>query len=116
MHVQGHWLTISTIGTSHFDVHVYDSMYPSAGTLVKPQTAALLHTVFRNLFNTHECSDPGYDCGLFAVAFAVALAFGNSPVQFHFEQQKIQQQLWKCFQNRKMNMFLYVTSCDEPQN
>ena len=44
MHVQGHWLTISTIGTSHLDVHVYDSMYPSAGTLVKAQTAALLHT------------------------------------------------------------------------
>ena len=32
------------IGTSHPDVHVYDSMYPSAGTLVKAQTAALLHT------------------------------------------------------------------------
>ena len=41
---RGHWLTISMIGTSHPDVHVYDSMYPSAGTLVKAQTAALLHT------------------------------------------------------------------------
>ena len=43
---RGHWLTISIIGNSHPDVHVYDSMYPSAGTLVKAQTAALLHTEF----------------------------------------------------------------------
>ena len=38
-----HWLTISTIGTSRPDVHVYDSMYPTAGTLVKAQTT-VLHT------------------------------------------------------------------------
>ena len=36
-----HWLTIPTIGTSRPDVHVYDSMYPTAGTLVKAQTAVL---------------------------------------------------------------------------
>ena len=39
----GHWLKISTIGTSRPDVNVYDSMYPTAGTLVKAQTA-VLHT------------------------------------------------------------------------
>ena len=38
-----HWLTISTIGTFRPDVHAYDSMYPTAGTLVKAQTA-VLHT------------------------------------------------------------------------
>ena len=41
---RGHWLPISTIGTSHPDVHVYDSIYPSPGTLVKAQIAAHLHT------------------------------------------------------------------------
>ena len=56
---QGHWLTISTIGTSHPDVHVYDTMYPSAGTLVKAQTAALLHTESLAICLIHECSDAG---------------------------------------------------------
>ena len=62
---RGHWLTISSISTSHPDVHVYGSMYPSAGTLVKAQIAALLHT--ENLPAIHECSHAGrrYDCGLF---------------------------------------------------
>ena len=107
---RGHWLTISTIGTSHPDVHVYDSMYPSAGTLVKAQTAALLHTespAIRLKFMSVQMQAGGYDCGLFAVAFAVALAFGNPPGQFHFEQQKMRHHLWKCFENRKINMFPY---------
>ena len=107
---RGHWLTISTIGTSHPDVHVYDSMYPSAGTLVKAQTAALLHTespAIHLKFMSVQMQAGGYDCGLFAVAFAVALAFGNPPGQFHFEQQKMRHHLWKCFENRKINMFPY---------
>ena len=41
---RGHWLTISMIGTSHPDVHVYDSMYPTAGSHVKTQTTAILYT------------------------------------------------------------------------
>ena len=44
---RGHWLTISTIGTSRPDVHVYDSMYPTAGTLVKAQTAVLPNHRYR---------------------------------------------------------------------
>ena len=70
---RGHWLTISTIGTSHPDVHVYNSMYPSAGSLVKAQTAALLHTespAIRLQFMNVQMQAGGYDCGLFAVAFA----------------------------------------------
>ena len=72
---QGHWQTISTIGTSHPDIHVYDSMHPSAGTLVKAQTAALLHTespVIGLKFMHVQMQAGGYDCSLFAVAFAFA--------------------------------------------
>ena len=35
---------ISMTGIAYPDVHVYDSMHPSAGTLVIAQPAALLHT------------------------------------------------------------------------
>ena len=66
---RGHWLTISTIGTSRPDVHVYDSMYPTAGTLVKVQTA-VLHTESPAIclqFMNVQMQAEGYDCGLFAV-------------------------------------------------
>ena len=64
-----HWLTISTISTSHSDVHVYDSLYPTAGTLVKAQTAVLdtespaIYLQFMNVW----IQAMGYDCGLFVV-------------------------------------------------
>ena len=61
---RGHWLTISTIGTSHLDIHVYDSMYPSAGTLMKAQTAALLHTESPAIRLKWPSLIAGLDCGL----------------------------------------------------
>ena len=41
---QGQWVTISTIGTPHPTVHVYDSLYSCAGTHLKAQIAAVLAT------------------------------------------------------------------------
>ena len=107
---RGHWLTISTIGTSHPDVHVYDSMYPSAGTLVKAQAAALLHTELPEIclqFMNVQMQAGGYACGLFAVAFATALAFGKPPGQYHFDQAKMRRHLWNCFERRNMSLFPY---------
>ena len=70
----GHWLTISTIGTTHPSVHIYDSMYPSVSTKTKSQIAALLNTQFPAIHLQHmnvQMQAGGYDCGLFALAFAI---------------------------------------------
>ena len=107
---RGHWLTISMIGTSHPDVHVYNSMYHSVGTFVKAQTAALLHTespAIRLQFMNVQMQAGGYDCGLFAVAFATALAFGEPPGRYHFAQEKMRHHLWSCFERRQISMFPY---------
>ena len=40
---------LSTIGTKHPIVHVYDSVYPSASATVKAQVAAPLHTTFPSI-------------------------------------------------------------------
>ena len=73
------WLTIgSTIGTSRPDVHVYNSMYPLAGTLVKAQTTALLHTESPAIclqFMNVQMQARGYECGLFAVEIGIRTFF-----------------------------------------
>lgn len=43
LHSQYHWLTITTIGTSHPTVRVYDSLHQSLAHSIKMQVAALLH-------------------------------------------------------------------------
>ena len=43
LHSQYHWHTISTIGTSHPTVRVYDSLHQSLAHSIRMQVAALLH-------------------------------------------------------------------------
>ena len=105
-----HWLTISTIGTSHPVMHVYDSMYLSASTLVKAQIATILHKVYPAI--TLQIIDVqmqagSYDCGLLALTSLASLALGKSLGQYHFQQDKMPQHLWRCFQNRKLSVFPY---------
>ena len=72
-----HWLTISTIGAATDEVFVFDSMYASVSTKVKHQIAALLATQSKTIklsFVDVQKQSGGYDCGLFALAFATALA------------------------------------------
>ena len=39
-----HWITISTVGTKHSTVKIYDSLYNTLPYETKEQIAALLHT------------------------------------------------------------------------
>ena len=47
----------------------------------------------------------GYDCGLFAVAFATALVHGEQSGRFQFDQNKMRQHLLKCLQEGEMTPF-----------
>ena len=46
-----------------------------------------------------------YACGLYAVAYATALAHGLNPVEAHFEQRKMRRHLYKCFMDGKLTPF-----------
>ena len=60
------------------------------GTFVKAQTAALLHTesaaIHLQFMNVQ--TQGGYECGLFAVAFATMLAIGEPPGRYHFTSSR----------------------------
>lgn len=45
------------------------------------------------------------DCGLFAIAFTVHLAFRDDPQHIVFEQSQMRPHLLKCFQRKKMEPF-----------
>ena len=104
----GHWVTTSTIGTTHPTVQVYDSLYSSAGTRLKAQIAALLATEQPELvlnFMDVPVQSGSNDCGLFAIAFATALALGVKPELFLFDQSKMRRHLQQCLERGKMQMF-----------
>ena len=47
----------------------------------------------------------GSDCGLFAIAFAVHLAFGDNLSTLQFDQTLMRRHLLKCFQQKDMMPF-----------
>ena len=104
----GHWNTISTIGMKHGEVQVFDSMYMCLPTMAKAQIATLLATeqpaIKVNYMDVHMQSG-GYDCGLFAIAFATALVYGNQPGHFIFHQEKTRAHLIQCLQQQEMSLF-----------
>ena len=46
-----------------------------------------------------------YDCGLFAIVFATALALGEKPELFFFDQWNMRAHLRKCFEDGGMKIF-----------
>ena len=100
-----HWLLISTVGVKHPTVQVYDSMYQSIGSHTKKQIASLLHTdssdIKIHMINTQRQTG-GSDCGLFAIAFATAIAFGLQPEDYCFNQAKMREHLIRCLEAGKM--------------
>ena len=103
-----HWLTITTIGTSHPEVLVYDSLCSTVPEKVKSQISSLLCTRERSvrLQFVDVVKQAGVnDCGVFAVAYATALCLGKSPGKYSFDQTKMRKHLQSCLQKRHFTMF-----------
>ena len=87
----GHWVTISTIGTDHPVVNIYDSVYSTACDELQQQIASILITQHSSIilhFIDVQLQSGSSDCGLFAIAYATALVFGEMPQNFVSTKRK----------------------------
>ena len=103
----GHWNTVSTVGVRHSEVQIFDSMYMCIPTMAKAQITNLLNTVESSVtvsFMDVQMQSGEYDCGLFSIAFATALVFGEWPGCFLFHQKEMRVHL-QCFECQQMSMF-----------
>ena len=107
----GHWVTVSTIGTVHPTVSIYDSLYSSAGTALLSQIAGILSTKEAEItlkFMDVPVQSGASDCGVYAIAFATALAQGKHPECYVFSQHKMRAHLRRCLISGKMEIFPYT--------
>lgn len=86
IHTNGnHWVTVAGIHGSF--VKVYDSKYKSVTEDTKRQIACLTAPdkkyIDIHVENT-QCQKGSSDCGLYAVAFATEICFGNNPASYRF--------------------------------
>lgn len=107
LHVQGnHWMTVA--GGSPSMVHVYDSMYNFTTPETKMQVASILCSAeHRITFKVHKIQfqKGTMDCGLFAIAYATDLAFGNDPASFNYEQGALRTHFVNCISNDELVPF-----------
>ena len=46
-----------------------------------------------------------YDCGIYAIAYTTALAYGQDPTCHHYNQEKMRTHLRSCLLARKLKVF-----------
>ena len=91
-------------------MQIYDSLSTPLGEKVQGQLVALSEkfvdnaTLIIEKINVQK-QKGGNDCGLFAIAFATALAFGQSPWDHSYIQESMREHLLKCFKNNRMRPF-----------
>ena len=110
----GHVVTVSTIGTLHSTVSVYDSLYSSAGTTLQSQIVCILSAKEAEItlnFMDVPVQPGASDCGVYAIAFAAALAQGKQPECYVFTQHKMRAHLRRCLIGGRMKMFPYTEVC-----
>lgn len=100
-------LFISSIGCSPGVVHLFDSFYNDVIlTEVEEQTQDLLggkqvHLVYVPVRQQTN----GSDCGVFAIAFATCLAFGENPAHVTFNVPKMRPHLATCLKHKYISFF-----------
>lgn len=104
----GHWLTISTLNLKPGYVNVYDSLNLDLDLDVTNQICTILRQestyVTANKVPMQQ-QHGNEDCGLFAVATAVALCCGHEPNKILFRQDLLRNHLINCLEQGNFSMF-----------
>ena len=103
-----HWVTIITDNTVDPVVCVYDSKFDVPSSHLSAQLACLLMTRAAAItvkFVDMKKQEGSYDCGIYAIAYATALAYGHDPAGHHYDQEKMRTHLRSCLLARKLTVF-----------
>ena len=105
-----HWVCISNKGLPPGIVVVFDSMpsYTKDSTCLQKQVSVILHTMQKFFVIQHvdvQRQNGASDCGLFALAFAVALCNGQYPHEYKYNQDRMRHHLIECLEKQCMTPF-----------
>ena len=107
LNIQGnHWCTIA--GTSDSVVNIYDSLLTYLPEDAKMQIAGIMcsqkATIECKLHKVQNQQGTS-DCGLFAIAFATDLAYGNEPASAKYDQAKLREHFLDCLSKNILTPF-----------
>ena len=102
-----HWIVATTVKCVNGQVLVIDSLYKSIDDETKSTVCRLFQSKEPPVIKVvnPQRQKGGKDCGLFAIAFATAIAFDENPVKKRFKQESMRTHLAACFQCNKITQF-----------
>ena len=103
-----HWITATTLNGKAGEVKVFDSLF----TFCDKETRGIMYEFYQRgteklTITMSRCQKQtgGKDCGLFAIAFAVALVFNLNASKLKFCQEMMRPHLVDCFTKEVMTPF-----------
>ena len=100
-----HWITASTIGCQPDTINIYDSLFKDIDDVTKNKSNTVFGSSIKFQLPQVQMQKERTECGLFVIAFAVALAFGDNPVTCKFDQSKMRSHLHACFEKHCISKF-----------
>ena len=87
-----HWVAVSNVGCDEDVINWMDSLHGLPISTVKREVADILHSPLPVV--TVQCLNvqkqrSGSDCGLFALAFIIAVCHGDDPTSLYFDQENM---------------------------
>ena len=102
-----HWVVATTINSKYNTVKVYDSLF----RCLDQDSLQTIENCFQNDVNPEvrmmQCrkQDGGKDCGVYAIAFSVALALAVNPSRQNFRQDVMTAHLVNCLKKEQFTLF-----------
>lgn len=103
-----HWVVATTINCIHDEVKVYDSLFQYLDqTSLKCIEKMFKQDDFSPQIKMSQCRKQkgSKDCGVYAIAFATAIAFGQNPGRQNFKQEEMRAHLVNCFNKNQISVF-----------
>ena len=105
-----HWVTVSNINCLNDEIMVYDSAFddlPLDEQIVISELVGTDSNVLKVKFADIQLQRNSYDCGLYAIANATALANGRYPAQESYNAQSttMRRHLIGCLENKFVSPF-----------
>ena len=102
-----HWVWVSSVGCQENEVKVYDSLYNNLlSSEIEQRVDCMLGGVPCNItVASVQQQQNGFDCGIFAIAFATCLTLGQDPTLVEFNIPQMRRHLYKCIESGNMELF-----------
>ena len=109
--LENHWITLYWLKDLN-EIRVFDSLNYTKDKKYSKKTIKLFAKMINSTSSQFKVNvmpvqqqPNAIDCGLFAIAFATDLLYGNSPSNVSYEHEKMRQHLFICLQQDSFTLF-----------